>query len=372
MVDQLLTWLSKSAGGYQIISHQVVGQRQNVLIITVSDQDQDSFFRLNNRSWAGAKIIIEVSHRAPQNQQISHQNQNHNTGPGQPRANDYFPVEVLNKLEAVIRACYEQSNKHLNLSNLATNPMIQQIPEIIGADPTKVWDAITHICNRRIWPAYNQRTDNVPSITLSGNSIESVVQINSFARVFQRTKNLDLSSNLLPDLAALEPWKTSFRHLEHLILTDNPINTQPNLLETLRQWYPTLKQLNNTSVDSYPALSANGPALAAPGNGIGQATFVPGPPQNNVPPVILNVAPNRPLHPEIPLDSYFAVATPDKPHEILRCEEMGLRLSLATKLTMASTEEVLKVNNWDYEKALQHVEMLKAQGQIPADRFLPV
>ena len=85
---------------------------------------------------------------------------------------------------------------------------------------------------------------------------------------------------------------------------------------------------------------------------------------------MLPVAPNRPAHPEIPMDSFFGIPMSDKPHEILVKEEMGLRFSLETKLNLASTEDCLKSNDWDWDLAMADFLRVKAQGKIGPHQLL--
>jgi len=107
----------------------------------------------------------------------------------------------------------------------------------------------------------------------------------------------------------------------------------------------------------------------AQGSSIGYASFVPAPADQLVPQVVIPVAPDRPPHPEIPADSFFAIQTPDKPLEIFQKEEMGLRFSLESSLTIARTEEILKVNGWDYDRAMAQFLDFRARNLIPRTEF---
>ena len=76
------------------------------------------------------------------------------------------------------------------------------------------------------------------------------------------------------------------------------------------------------------------------------------------------------MHPEVRLFSTFGIHAPDKPSWLLEREVMGLKLSLATKLTLRATHECLEANGWSYSHAMSDFEQLHKRGTIPAEKFL--
>ncbi|KIW22877.1 uncharacterized protein PV07_11127 [Cladophialophora immunda] len=407
-VASLLVFLRKKSGDRQILSNKVVGRASNVLIITVYENDKDRFYHLNNFQWAGSTLTVEDS-RSPlgninrfQQNQAHDRSQNHlppsqpsqparstfgqngttphgrhhqpPSGPrgggnapyNQPRNNPRFGAQDINKNDpltneventmiSVLRRRYDPSLKLLSLNALGADDELLQIPGILGSDPAKVFEAIFTLCKTKIFETPSKRDESVHSITLSDNGFESVEQIMSLSRTFPRLRNLDLGHNKLASMDSLKFWKNQFRDLEHLILQGNPVNDLPDTLSTLRQWYPKLKLFNNLPVgDNQPTASS-----------VQQAPFQ-GNPQQPVP------APaGRLPHPEIPADSLFGVPQADKPAEILEREKMGLQFSFETKLRLAAVEECLAANNWNYALAMKNFMELKAQGAIPAEKFIP-
>jgi hypothetical protein len=383
--DQLLAWLSRSANNSPIVSHTLLGVRQNVLVIGVHASNTDNFLRLNGRSWAGVQVVVEPSNRPPPQQSQAngggqnsgqHNNREHNqnqqkgkfggAGAHDNHQNDTFTSAVQDKIYAVLERRYEVPGKHLNLTALIQEQDILSIPDINTVEQHKVWEAIFTVCKTKIWPKQHDRNINVQAITLSNNALGSVSHIESLARIFPRLHNLDISSNGLETLEALSPFKDQLLFLEHLIIADNPLLLQPDLLPTLRQWFPKLQKVNNLPADGSQGLGPAGPAPGVPGV---PAPFETAPVAQQVPTVVVPVAPARPHHPQIPLDSYFAIETPDKSAEILEKERMGLRFSLETGLTIARTEEALRANDWNYQLAMANFEALRNAGQIAPDNY---
>ncbi|KIX99044.1 uncharacterized protein Z520_05505 [Fonsecaea multimorphosa CBS 102226] len=402
-VASLLVFLRKKSGDRQILSNKVVGRANNVLIITVYENDKDRFYHLNNFQWAGSTLIVEDSKPPPNSINRFQQNQAHDrsqnhlpsaqqsqpprstfgqngttphgrhqppSGPrgggnahyNQPRNNPRFGAqdnnrndpltnEVENTMISVLRKRYDPSLKLLSLNALGADEELLQIPGILGSDPAKVFEAIFTICKTKIFETPSKRDESVQSITLSNNGFESVEQIMSLSRTFPRLRNLDLGHNKFASMDSLKFWKNQFRDLEHLILQGNPVNDLPETLSTLRQWYPNLKLFNNLPVADNQSTAPNA--------------------QPPVPAQAVPVAAGRLPHPEIPADSLFGVPQADKPAEILEREKMGLQFSFETKLRLAAVEECLAANNWDYALAMKNFMDLKAQGAIPAEKFIP-
>ncbi|KIW92192.1 uncharacterized protein Z519_07176 [Cladophialophora bantiana CBS 173.52] len=400
-IASLLVFLRKKSGDRQILSNKVVGRANNVLIITVYENDKDRFYHLNNFQWAGSTLTVEDSRPPPnrfqQNQphdrSQSHQpssqqsqpsrgtfGQNgttlhgrHQQPPSGPRGggtaqysqprnprfgaqdnkNDPLTNEVENTMISVLRRRYDPSLRLLSLNALGSDEELLQIPGIVGSDPAKVFEAIFTICKTKIFETPSKRDESVQSITLSNNGFESVEQIMSLSRTFPRLRNLDLGHNKLANMDSLKFWKNQFRDLEHLILQGNPVNELPDTLPTLQQWYPKLKLFNNLPVGNRSTTpNVQQPPFQAPSQ-------------------VVPVPAGRPQHPEIPADSLFGVPQADKPAEILEREKMGLQFSFETKLRLAAVEECLAANNWNYALAMKNFMELKAQGAIPAEKFIP-
>ena len=363
-----------------------------VLLIYVADGDSNKIWDLDNRKWAGVHIKVEASNKPPpshvkiggdglsqQNEQQNYQHQQNDQWIGQSNNgsgsyNNFLPLEVQNALVTGLRGAFQEPYKHLDMSRITKEQVLRTVPGIAEADEEKVWGEIFYLCKSQIWPKNQDRNFHVHSITLRENGIKNFRHIRSLGRIFPRLKNLDLGNNLIPDLNALQDLKGAFQQLEFLILDSNPVSSHQDLSATIRQWYPKSKDVKLTPPDGAGAGASMGQAAqGAPGLGIGigQALFQPNPRVSNPPPAVLNLAPLREYHPEIPADSLFAMPTLDKPSRLLQVEIMGLRISRATGLNLVTTEELLKSNDWDEVRARQEFGRMFAAGQIPADRLIP-
>ncbi|KAJ9615871.1 nuclear mRNA export, poly(A)+RNA binding protein [Cladophialophora chaetospira] len=381
----VLGWL-KSRSGCQILQDRVV--KHHILFVKIYEKDKNRFFQLNNQNHQGSNITVEETRNnntappsAPRDDRNTNNYNNHhtnNTGFGaQNHSNDSFPLDVEEQIATVIRSRYIENDKHLNLQKLPEDASITAIPQITTeTDGAKVWAAIFSVCKSKVWPNNHQRNLSVHLITLSDNKINNVSLIESLPRFFPRVIGLDLSNNGLQNLNDLIDLKDKLRELNHIVLHNNPVCYLPETTQTLRQWFPKLKQINSTPVENI--VGAIPPQVPAPGigigtgvgTGIGQTPFRPDPQYANVQAYQAVVDINRPYHPEVPKDSYFAVMTPDKAPDVFQREVDGLKFSIATKLNMAATEECLKANHWNYDAAIINFNELHAKGAIPMDKYL--
>lgn len=97
----------------------------------------------------------------------------------------------------------------------------------------------------------DKKKDMVESVTLANNDLDSVTLVTTLAATFIDLKNLDLSNNRISSLSALEPWRKRFPHLDHLILSGNPIEqSEPNYVHEIIQWFRSLRILNGVQVRS--------------------------------------------------------------------------------------------------------------------------
>jgi hypothetical protein len=396
----ILGWLGKRSQR-QILSHRFIGRSGAVLIIEINANDRPRFDHLNGFTFSGGTIAVEEA-QPPRNQP---QQQNggfnppagprssnqpfDNRPPSGPRgsnsrpfgssggdanmntqpahASDSQTAQLESILTNVVRKRYNANEKYLTLEALAADA------DIIGAGLTsssasKVFTAIFTMCEKFVFETPAKRREMVVSISLSGNSLTTAGDIIALNSTFPNLQNLDLSNNQLSNAGDFRFWRNGMRNLEHLILTGNPIDANQAEKDKLVRWWRKLKMINNI-----PVMRGNAPAgtmaLDAPTNnntnGGFDRTASPAPPF-----AFANTARPTQGHPEFPPDSMFGLPEPGKTEETLKKEQMGLRFSFETHLTMRYTGDCLGANNWDYDAALRNLGELVQQGAIPADAFL--
>ena len=393
-VSAIVTFLEKKSQR-KVHSYKDIG-RSHVLLIDVEEADADRFYHLSGFTFSGAPLTIEGSKQAPHSQNASHQpigprsdNQRlpHNppsgprslqnrieTPPSGPRSNSRTfsqPNDLINgfskggprqqqqdpgksKIESVmieiIRNRYNAQEKYLTFEALATDPLMQE-SGLASQTASKVFSAIFTICEK-VFETPAKRRDMVVSVSLSNNGLKTVQDVIALSATFPHLKNLDLSNNQLGEVGDLRFWRNSFKSLEHIILTGNPIDQKPPAKLQLTRWYRTLKLMNNAPVQPNPmsvdmANDMNRAASPAP----------PLPTQS---------------HPEFPEGSTFGLPQPGKAEDVLVKEQMGLKFSFETRLKMQWVEQCLSANNFDYDKAMQNLQELVGKGEVPAEAFLSV
>lgn len=428
----LRTWLEKKASR-TIQDYQVVG---DAFQMAVADGDRQRFLHVNGYTWAGVNVtIVEGQHSAPSgrdgrnqpssagprhqsrafgsargnndlssritgpanggtnqgrnrqdlfdqapngprhsNGRINQQNGNNssagrhttfNNGRNDDRSGPgNTDTTLLDTLAKVIHKRYLPNEKFLDLSCLATDPDFQT-SGLANEQPEKVWTALFVTCERRVFETFEKRRDMVETLSLKGNAIGSVKEVIAAASTFIKLKNLDLSNNNLQRITDLVPWKKRFPSLEQIILSGNPVDS-PETRNEIRSWYRNLKTYNMIPLDApFP--------MPAHGAGAGLGVQPPIPTASPVP----GAGPNGTLltsqeHPEFGPGSTFGLPAPGKPDEVVLKEQMGLKFSYETGLKMQFVEEILGVNGFDYDKAMNQFMEYANSGQVPADAFVQV
>lgn len=191
--------------------------------------------RLDNFTFAGATLHI----------------QRHPGDPDKQNETDVPENSVSLSLKSVLSRRYSPDLKLLDLSNLGHDPELLNMGMFNTASrESKFFPALMKICDT-IFSTPKEKDEAITSVSLAGNTLNSVASVTSLAQTFPSLLNLDLSNNQFKTLQALEGWRWKFRKLEHLILSGNPLETEdPSYKDTLLKWYPALRMLNNTQVRS--------------------------------------------------------------------------------------------------------------------------
>lgn len=413
-------WLKRKAKR-DIIASQRDG---DVLQIQVADKDKRSFLHVNGFQWAGTNVnITEGQAAAPppprgprsqggfnQNQRngdlssritggpngnFNHQNRNQQkelfgNPPSGPRGGGFqqnrqqngtsnnspftqsnsspfaqnnqqqsrdAPDEAQQALIQVIRNRYNAAQKFLNLSELATDPAIQQA----GLDQMpaeKVFKALFAVLEQHVFETREKRAEMIETVSFAKNNLTTVKDIIGASSTFYKIKNLDLSENKFDKINALTWWKSRFPDLEQIMLAGNPVDG-PQTRAEVQRWFKKLKTYNMQPLDAQlPTATMNGLEVNPP-------VPTPSPAPQSIPDLA------RPEgHPEFGPGSDFGLPMPNKPQDLWQKEQIGLRLSYATRLKMVWVEKLLLSNDFNYDNALTEFNNAMNQGQVPHEAFL--
>ncbi|KAL8781377.1 MAG: hypothetical protein Q9213_006032 [Squamulea squamosa] len=154
--------------------------------------------------------------------------------------------------KAVLRHRYDPGNKLLNLDRLADDPRLQGTgtwdPSATRPKRTDFFSGLMRLCeSESVFANRAVKAEQVQGISLTNNGLTNVGPVLDLARAFPDLRNLDLSNNRFEDLRALEPFRHKFKHLEWLILSPNPVEIQA---DTIVKWFPSLRTLNDTQVNT--------------------------------------------------------------------------------------------------------------------------
>lgn len=414
-------WLANKAQR-PIIASQVQG---DVLQIQVAEKDKGRFLHMDGWRWAGVDVKITQGQlstppKGPRNQSQGfggnqqsqqrnsslssritggpnhsfnndHRHQNKNqlpetlNAPSGPRGGGGFqqirqpngqtsnnpfggqrnnnPEPVNDQLEAtlgnVVRKRYNAAEKFLDLSSLATDPDIQA-GGLAASSAEKVFRALFVVCEKAVFETREKRADMIQSVSFKGNGLNSVKEIIGAASTFYKIKNLDLSDNNFQKITDLTWWKNRFPGLEQIILAGNPVDS-PRTRDEVRKWYKNLQTYNMQPLNA-PFAGAMQPPLE---------TIPPVPTSSPAPGALQDGhIYDTTQHPEFPPGSTFGMPMPDKPADQLLKEQMGLKFSYNTGLKMKWVEECLVTNNFDYERAMNDLNVAMSNGNVPADAFI--
>lgn len=274
------------------------------------------------------------------------------------------PDDVVTKtLIDLIRKRYNPNDKFLNLGSLSKDPDIHAAG-LNTSTADKVFAAIFVLCEQRIFETKEKRAEMVETISFKGNGLASLKEILPAASTFVMTKNLDLSDNKFSHIRDLTWWKKRFPRLEQIILSGNPVDS-PQTKEEVKTWYRNLKTYNMQPLDA-PWVGTGLPTQ--------QLEVNPPVPTSSPAP---GAGPNGQLlstqgHPEFEPGSTFGLPLAGKSEEQLIKEQMGLKFSYETRLKMQYVEQCLSSNNFNYDMAINDLNIAITAGNVPADAFLQV
>lgn len=199
------------------------------LIITVPGEYVGAILRLNGFVFAGKNISITKV----------------KADPADPNSKE----NIIAMFTAFLARRYNTETKLLDLSALGSDPELKASQVFESASTTsKVFPALMKVLERQFeTPALKHEA--IQSVTLANNELSNISAVTTLAPTLPQLKNLDLSNNKIAKIADLGLWRTKFSSLTHLIVSNNPIETEePDYATTLVMWYPRLRFLNTVQV----------------------------------------------------------------------------------------------------------------------------
>ena len=149
----------------------------------------------------------------------------------------------------ILEARYNFETKLLDLSNLSSIPELQQKEMFKQQSSTsKFFPALMSVLAKS-FDTTDELDAAITSVSLANNGLTDLTHVSSLSFTLKKLQNLDLSNNGFANLEALGLWKKRFLHLQHLILSGNPLEQDsPDYPKEVVKWYPNLRMLNNVQV----------------------------------------------------------------------------------------------------------------------------
>lgn len=225
--------------------------------IGANKEDAEEILKLNTFTFAGAQLEIIESPDGP--------------GSTGKAIESKDTAELRAKLQSILGQRYLGANKLLKLDALANDAELVSLGMFENRDRAlKTFKGLMAICDN-LFKTERDKQDAIESISLAGNNIDDVAQVESVALTFPHLKNLDMSQNQISSIQGLERWRGKFKHLETIFFTENPIEVaDPSYQATLLEWFPKLQVINGTQVRTAEQIAEREAALlpkAIPQNG---------------------------------------------------------------------------------------------------------
>ncbi|KAG6363032.1 hypothetical protein INS49_008127 [Diaporthe citri] len=249
-VKSLLQFLERKASqlkgsGRPVTIKKSLAKGDSVYILA-SNQDAEEITKLNKFNFAGAALSITKSEE------------------GWPRTDQTDAPNLSNKaqqdkmiLQTVLERRYDTSTKLLNLSALGQDPVLTEMGLFQAKNTAeKTFKVLMVIC-QELFKTPEAKRQAIESVSLAGNNLDYVGLVFDLAETFPDLLHLDLSNNHFSSLKQLNKWRGRFKHLQTLLLNNNPvIQAEPNHATEVMEWFPKLQVLSNVVVRTPEAIAA--------------------------------------------------------------------------------------------------------------------
>jgi nuclear RNA export factor len=188
---------------------------------------------MNNYGWAGTNVQIErVGGSKEPTDAIKSQAE-----------------ETKAMLRGVLERRYNFETKVLDLSALGQDEELNKNNIFDKSSTTrKIFPALMRVLELS-FDTDAERHAAITGVSLANNGLVDLTDVTTLSQTLPKLQNLDLSNNNFKDLKALQNWRKRFYHLQHLILSGNPLEqNEPDFPAEIVKWYPNLRLLNNVQV----------------------------------------------------------------------------------------------------------------------------
>jgi nuclear RNA export factor len=225
----------------------------------VPTEDVKSILSANGYEFGGINIKIEVLGGRPGRSAPAFSFGNRDPSPV-----DTTDKQQINEcFKGVLSRRYNQETKLLDLSNLGQDPELNKMG-FYGLSETgrsSFFESIMKVCNE-VFKTREQKEEAVVAITVANNGIKEITPITVLSQTFQDLKALDLSGNKLSSMDNLSRWRFKFKKLEHIVLTNNPIEqNDPTFKRSLARMFPALNTVDNQPIPAEDLIKPTPPKV---------------------------------------------------------------------------------------------------------------
>jgi nuclear RNA export factor len=214
------------------------------LVINVRAEDVPAFAKINGFSFTSKHGAQKLNISG---QGIRSKSPNDAAAADPERAKE--TANTIELLKGFLERRYDATQKLLNFSSIAEDSQVAAVGMFTEASRrSKFFPVLMTLIDQQLTTA-DQKREAFHSVTLSNNLLPDLYLVKDLFITIPFIKNLDISGNKISKTKDLLPFKNKLRDLEHLILSNNPLETlDPGWEQTIIGWFPRLRILNGQTV----------------------------------------------------------------------------------------------------------------------------